>query len=100
MALERRHLIIQLIFSCLIILRFVPSWSAVMGIDYSSDLIKVSAVVPGKSFDIVLDESSKRSHPSLVVFDDDVRQYGTSASSLVRESRVDINFHFPCCASF
>ena len=55
-----------------------------MGIDYSSDLIKVSAVVPGKSFDIVLDESSKRSHPSLVVFDDDVRQYGTSASSLVR----------------
>ena len=44
---------------------------------------KVAAVQPGRPFEIVLDEASKRSHPSLVVFDNDVRQYGTQGSSLV-----------------
>ena len=74
---------IQQIFLSIILLLFAPSLSAVLGIDFGADRIKVAAVVPGRSFDIVLDEASKRSHPNLVVFDDDVRQYGTSASSLV-----------------
>ena len=76
-------ILFQQILLLIIILLFTPSLSAVLGIDFGADRIKAAAVVPGRSFDIVLDEASKRSHPALVVFDDDVRQYGTSASSLV-----------------
>eukprot|EP00484_Ammonia_sp_Unknown_P025922 CAMPEP_0197040824 /NCGR_PEP_ID=MMETSP1384-20130603/17465_1 /TAXON_ID=29189 /ORGANISM="Ammonia sp." /LENGTH=944 /DNA_ID=CAMNT_0042471649 /DNA_START=73 /DNA_END=2903 /DNA_ORIENTATION=+ len=75
--------LIQYTCFLLVICLFAPSLSAVLGIDFGSDLVKVAAVVPGRSFDIVLDGASKRSHPNLVVFDDDLRQYGTSASSLV-----------------
>eukprot|EP01084_Bolivina_argentea_P026884 49987_1 len=74
---------LQHLFVTLTLLLLTPSSAAVLGIDFGTNRIKVAAVVPGKSFEIVLDEASKRSHPSLVVFDDDVRQYGTSASSLV-----------------
>lgn len=68
---------------CLLVLLSRTIFSAVVGIDFSSELNKISAVVPGRSFDIVLDEASKRIHPSLIVFDDDVRRYGTSATSLI-----------------
>lgn len=78
-----QSIMLQQIFLSIVLLLFAPSLSAVLGIDFGADRIKVAAVVPGRSFDIVLDEASKRSHPNLVVFDDDVRQYGTSASSLV-----------------
>lgn len=74
---------LQQIFISIVLLLFAPSLSAVLGIDFGADRIKAAAVVPGRSFDIVLDEASKRSHPNLVVFADDTRQYGTSASSLV-----------------
>ena len=57
--------------------------STILGIDFGTERVKVAAVAPGRSFEIVLDESTKRAHPLLVVFDDDVRQYGTTARSLV-----------------
>ena len=93
-----QSIMIQQIFLSIVLLLFAPSLSAVLGIDFGADRIKVAAVVPGRSFDIVLDEASKRSHPNLVVFDDDVRQYGTSASSLVcnceyHYSLFTINYH-------
>ena len=94
MAARKNHpTMIQHILVSLVILLIAPSFGAVLGIDFGADRIKVAAVVPGRSFDIVLDEASKRSHPSLVVFDDDVRQYGTSASSLVQNHFYKFHTH-------
>lgn len=84
-----KHFTINILLSLFLSLITVPSQCQVIGIDYGSNLIKVTAVVPGKHvvparpIDIVMDETASRSHPSLVVLDADIRHYGSSASNLV-----------------
>lgn len=61
----------------------VPSVrSAVIGIDFGTDLIKVALVKPGTPFHIVTDEQSKRKSPAVVAFDGDERFFGNNAVSL------------------
>lgn len=55
---------------------------ALLGIDFGSELIKMSLVVPGKAFHIVMDDHSKRKIPNLVAFDGSERFFGTGAVNI------------------
>ena len=50
-----------------------------IGVDYGSELIKVSLIHPGKLLTIVENEQSKRSTPSVISFTDQGRVYGNNA---------------------
>lgn len=53
--------------------------AAIIGIDLGSNYMKVSLVRPGKMFEIVLNEASKRKSESVVAIDEGERSYGTTA---------------------
>jgi hypoxia up-regulated 1 len=56
--------------------------AAIIGIDFGSEFIKVASVQPGKAFDIVMNENSKRKQPNALAFDRGNRLYGSDAVSL------------------
>ena len=51
-----------------VVLQALTAFGAVAGIDFGSEFIKVALVKPS-SFDIVVDEQSKRKVPAIVAFD-------------------------------
>jgi len=70
----------QTLIFCLLAL---GTQSAVLGIDFGSDFVKVAVVAPGHAFEIALDPSSKRKSPAVVGFDDGERRFGNDATSLI-----------------
>jgi len=67
--------------------------SAVIGIDFGSELIKIALVKPGTSFHIVVDEMTKRSIPSVVSFDSKERFFGNHALALaIKKSKRSFAF--------
>ena len=69
-----------MLFSVLSIFHLLPlSCSSVIGVDYGSELIKVSLIHPGKPLTIVENEQSKRSTPSVLSFTEQGRVYGNNA---------------------
>jgi hypoxia up-regulated 1 len=69
----------------LLILSFftILTQSAVLGIDFGSNFVKVALVAPGHPFEIALDVTSKRKSPAIVGFDAGERRFGNEANSLV-----------------
>lgn len=62
--------------------------SSILGIDQSSEYIKVAAVKPGNPFHIVVDEQSKRKIPLAIAFDDKQRYFGNNAINfLIRKPK-------------
>jgi len=57
--------------------------SAVLGIDFGTNFVKVALVAPGHPFEIALDVASKRKSPAIVGFDAGERRFGNEATSLV-----------------
>mmetsp|Transcript_27866 Transcript_27866/g.24511 ORF Transcript_27866/g.24511 Transcript_27866/m.24511 type:complete len:85 (+) Transcript_27866:29-283(+) len=49
--------------------------SAVLGVDFGGEFIKASTILPGKSFSIVEDTTSKRKTPSSIAFTNSERVY-------------------------
>jgi molecular chaperone DnaK (HSP70) len=78
---------VLLLASALLVLLFglQQTQGAVIGIDLSSEFIKVSCVRPGTSFYIVVDEQSKRKIPQAVAFDDGERFFGNGATGFVSD---------------
>jgi len=73
----------MIIVIILLLLNLHLSFGAVLGIDLGSEFMKVALVAPGTPFKIVLDETSKRKVPVTIGFDDDIRQFGNVAKSLL-----------------
>lgn len=57
--------------------------SAVLGIDFGSNYVKVAIVAPGHPFEVAIDPASKRKSPAIVGFDSGERRFGHDAMSLV-----------------
>jgi len=60
--------------------------SAIIGVDFGSKFIKVASVQPGKPFDIVLNENSKRKSEQCLAFDTETRLYGSTAYAYASRS--------------
>ena len=56
-----------------------PASASVLGIDLSTEFMKIAAVRPGNPFHIVVDEQAKRKVPLAVAFDDGDRHFGNNA---------------------
>lgn len=58
-------------------------YSAVIGIDYGTDWLKVSIIKPGGSIETVLNRESKRKTNAVLNIRNGVRTYGIEAVNLV-----------------
>mmetsp|Transcript_49461 Transcript_49461/g.159698 ORF Transcript_49461/g.159698 Transcript_49461/m.159698 type:complete len:963 (-) Transcript_49461:142-3030(-) len=63
----------------LLALLVAPSASFLLGIDFGSQFFKAAVVAPGKPFEIVHNQHSKRKTPTAVSFNEQVRTFGDDA---------------------
>ena len=61
--------------------------SALIGIDLGSEFIKIASILPGKSFDIVLNKNSQRKTINAIAFDSEQRIYS--------EDALNMKFRYP-----
>lgn len=77
--------VLWLVFSLSIFV--LPSWAAVLAIDYGTDWIKASLMKPGVPFDVLLNKDSKRKIHASVAWNREDRLFGGDAFNLVSPSR-------------
>jgi hypoxia up-regulated 1 len=71
-----------------------PVSSAVLGIDFGSEYIKLASVAPGQSFHIVVDEQSKRKVPAVVAFEGGERFFGNGATQFTAKKPISTYWFF------